>query len=387
MTSTKTTQTRNSTLCTGPLAGLLVIALEQAVAAPLCTARLQRAGARVIKIERPEGDFARQYDKAANGASSYFLWTNQGKESLVLNIKSTEDQALLTTLLTEADVLVQNLKPGALSRAGFDQNTLTDINPRLITCNISGYGNSDAVRHMKAYDLLVQAETGLVATSGGPGELGRIGISVCDIGAGVTAHAAILEALIQRGITGQGSSIDVSLFDVAAEWMSVPYIHARHGQGAPERQGLRHPSIAPYGAFTTGDGIPTLLSIQNEREWIIFCREVLMDDSIATHELFRSNTLRVTHRDSLDSVIQSVLDALTADQFRQRLQSADIAFAALNSVDDLVSHVALRTEPGYDEQGQPVELPAHPYATTATHGSRLPCIGEHSEAIRAEFCK
>lgn len=370
---------------TGPLAGLLVIALEQAVAAPLCTARLQRAGARVIKVERAEGDFARQYDRAAKGASSYFIWTNQGKESLVLNIKSAEDQALLTRLIAAADVLVQNLKPGALARAGFDATTLSTLNPRLITCTITGYGNRDAVKHMKAYDLLVQAETGLVATSGGPGEPGRIGISVCDIGAGVTAHAAILEALIQRGITGRGKAIDISLFDVAAEWMSVPYIHARHGEGAPTRQGLKHPSIAPYGAYQTADGISTLVSIQNEREWLVFCRDVLKDSAVATHELYCDNPLRVANRATLDTTIHAALSSLSATQFRERLAAAEIAFAALNSVDDLVSHVALTTETARNEAGEPVELPAHPFATDQSPHTRLPNIGEHTDAIRKEF--
>lgn len=369
----------------GPLTGLLVVALEQAVAAPLCTSRLQRAGARVIKIERPEGDFARQYDQAANGASSYFIWTNQGKESLVLNIKDPTDQRLLSNLLSQADVLVQNLKPGALARAGFDPTTLNTMNPRLITCNISGYGNSEALKHMKAYDLLVQAETGLIATSGGPGAPGRIGISVCDIGAGVTAHAAILEALIQRGITNRGSSIDISLFDVAAEWMSVPYVHARHGNGAPTRQGLQHPGIAPYGAYLTADNISTLVSIQNEREWVVFCRDVLQNEPLATDGSFNTNTLRVKHRNALNTTIQSVLSTLTATQFRARLQQADIAFAALNSVDDLVEHMALRTETARDENGHVVELPAHPFATPPDSNARLPSVGEHTDTIRQEF--
>jgi len=288
-----------------PLEGLLVVAIEQAVAGPLCTARLADAGARVIKIERPEGDFARGYDTAAKGDSSYFAWLNQGKQSVVLNYREDDGRALLNAMLAKADVFAQNMAPGALGRAGFGSQDLREKHPRLITCDISGYGDSDELYAMKAYDLLVQAESGLVGISGGPNELGRIGVSVCDIGAGVTAHAAILEALIQRSITGKGSNVATSLFEVASEWMAVPLIHAEYGNGAPKRVGLNHPSIAPYGAYKTSEGDETLISIQNEREWVILCEQVLENAELATDAKFTSNNLRVENRPALDEAILS----------------------------------------------------------------------------------
>jgi len=258
-----------------PLTGLLVVAMEQAVAAPLCTARMVDAGERVIKLERDSGDFARGYDTAAGGDSSYFAWLNHGKESLVVNFKDAEDAALLQRLLSKADVFVQNLAPGALDKHGFSDTELRKRYPNLITCNITGYGDSESVKGLKAYDLLVQAESGLLAVSGAPDAPGRIGVSLCDIGCGVTAYAGILEALIQRSIQHQGSSVNVSLFDVAAEWMSVPLVHAETGDGAPMPVGLQHPSIAPYGAYQTADHKTTLLSIQNESEWQRFCETAL----------------------------------------------------------------------------------------------------------------
>jgi len=295
-----------------PLEGMLVVAIEQAVAAPLCTARLVDAGARVIKIERESGDFARLYDNAAGGESSYFTWLNHGKQSLLLDFKQREDAGLLHRIIARTDVLVQNLAPGAMERAGFGSSALRKVHPKLITCDISGYGDAPEVAHMKAYDLLVQAESGLIEISGGPGEPGRIGISLCDIGAGITAHGAILEALLLRERFGQGAGVAISLFDVAAEWMSVPYIHAVHGDGAPKRVGLHHPSIAPYGAYETSDGIKTILSIQNEREWVRLCGEVLQLPDLVTDVGFSSNTLRVKNRVALDQAIASVLAGIDA---------------------------------------------------------------------------
>ncbi|MEM6491488.1 MAG: CaiB/BaiF CoA-transferase family protein, partial [Pseudomonadota bacterium] len=283
-----------------PLEGILVVSVEQAVAAPLCSARLADAGARVIKIERAGGDFARGYDRAAKGASSYFTWINQGKESAVLDIKDAADQALLRAMIGRADVFIQNLAPGALAKLGLGSATLRTAHPRLVTCDISGYGEGDAVAGLKAYDLLIQAESGLIATSGGPGEMGRIGVSLCDIGAGVTAHAAILEALLRRANTGDGASLQISLFDVAAEWMAVPLIHQDYGAGAPAREGLRHPSIAPYGGYVCGDGRTVIISIQNEREWRRLCVTALDAPGLADDPRFISNALRVEHRDALD---------------------------------------------------------------------------------------
>jgi crotonobetainyl-CoA:carnitine CoA-transferase CaiB-like acyl-CoA transferase len=371
-----------------PLEGMLVVAIEQAVAAPLCTARLVDAGARVIKIERQSGDFARLYDRAAGGESSYFTWLNHGKQSLVLDFKQDEDAALLHRIIARADVLVQNLAPGAMERAGFGSGALRKAHPQLITCDISGYGERQEVAHMKAYDLLVQAESGLIEISGGPGEPGRIGISLCDIGAGVTAHAAILEALLLRERFGQGSGVAISLFDVAAEWMSVPYIHAVHGDGAPKRVGLHHPSIAPYGAYETSDGVKTILSIQNEREWKRLCGEVLQLSALAMDSRFCSNTLRVENRVALDQAVASVLADINASEFRQRLRAADIAHAGLNSVDDLARHAALSKRTIANGLGRRVSMPAHPVSWNglrSTDIANVPAIGGDSDAIREEF--
>ncbi|RZL95250.1 MAG: CoA transferase, partial [Variovorax sp.] len=247
-----------------PLEGITVLALEQAVAAPYCSSRLADAGARVIKIERAEGDFARGYDSAVHGESSYFVWINRGKESIALDLRSDGDRAQFSALVAGADVFIQNLAPGATTRLGFGSAKLRELHPRLITCDISGYGESGPLHELKAYDLLVQAESGLVAVSGAPGPWGRIGVSICDITAGMNALIGIQQALLQRERTGRGSGIKVSLFDSAAELMAVPYLQARYGAGAPDRVGLKHPSIAPYGAFTCSDGREFVLSIQNE---------------------------------------------------------------------------------------------------------------------------
>lgn len=382
---TPTSQDSSSQTQTLPLDGLLVVALEQAVAAPVCSSRLRHGGARVIKIERHSGDFARAYDTAASGESSYFTWANQGKESLTMDIKAADDQALFHRLLEQADVFIQNLAPGALGKLNLDSESLRRLYPRLITCDISGYGESEAASHLKAYDLLVQAESGLVSISGGPGEPGRIGISLCDIGTGVTAHAAILEALIQRGITGKGAALKVSLFDVAAEWMTVPFMHAAYGQGAPIRQGLHHPSIAPYGAYRTNDGTDTLISIQNEREWVSFCRAVLQDEGVATDKRFESNNARINNREALDERIYASIGALDAQAFRQRLIEGNIAFGGLNSVDALLEHVALRQQTVQTTEGTTLNVPAHPWSTAQHHDLRSPILGEHSSAIRQEF--
>lgn len=375
-------------LVTGTLEGLLVVSIEQAVAAPLCTARLVDAGARVIKVERASGDFARQYDKAAKGDSSYFAWTNAGKESIVLDFHTGDDAALLHRIISQADVLVQNLAPGALTRAGLDPDMLRTRHKALITCSLSGYGSGDAMASMKAYDLLVQAESGLVSISGGPGEPGRIGISLCDIGAGITAYSGILEALLRRAASGKGSAVDVSLFDVISEWMTVPLIHAETGQGAPERVGLKHPSIAPYGVFTDAEGVLTLLSIQNEREWQRLCGDVLNAPELAADPRFCDNTTRVKHRTELDHAINQITQTLTTNIFRGALASASIAFGALNTVDDLSAHAALRRRTIMNVAGEHLSLPAHPVRLSGQEtspGKRLPALNQHGEAIRREF--
>lgn len=369
-----------------PLDGLTVVSLEQALAAPLCTARLAELGARVIKVERAEGDFARGYDRAANGDSSYFVWTNRGKESLVLDFKQPEDAALLERLIAQADVFVQNLAPGALARAGFDSATLRQRHPRLVTCDISGYGDEGTVSHLKAYDLLVQCESGLAAVSGVPDACGRIGVSICDIGAGMNATIAVLSALALRDRTSKGSGVAVSLFDGAADWMTVPYVHQVYGSGAPERQGLQHPSIAPYGAYTTADGDAVVISIQNEREWQAFCTRFLQQPMLAGHALYASNTLRVQNRLALDAEIGGTFRSLCTADALARLAEANTAYGQVRSVADLAVHPALRTWPmqvgerELDMVAPPVRAP-----WDRGHHAAAPRLGEHSAALRAEF--
>ncbi len=365
------------------LEGILVVSVEQAVAAPYCSARLREAGARVIKIERPGGDFARGYDRVAGGDSSYFFWLNQGKESLELDFKDEQDAALLHRIIARADVLIQNLAPGALSRAGFDLAALREAHPRLVTCNISGYGRSPELAAMKAYDLLVQGETGLVSISGGENELGRIGVSICDIGAGMTAHAGILEALLARAHTGEGRAVEVSLFGVAADWMTVPLLHHEHGKGAPRRSGLNHPSIAPYGAYPCSDGELVIIAIQNEREWRRFCDGVLGMPEMAEHEDFNDNDRRVANRPALDERILSISRTLTRSDMAERLRAADIAYGAVNSVADFASHPGLIRRKGIASGGTPISYPARPVGDALP--ARVPAAGEHSQRIRAEF--
>ena len=363
-----------------PLEGLIVIALEQAVAAPYCTSKLADAGARVIKIERSEGDFARGYDSAVFGESSYFVWINRGKESVALDLRSEDGKATLRDLLAVADVFIQNLAPGASERLGFGAKVLREQHPRLITCDISGYGESGPLHQLKAYDLLVQAESGLVAVSGAPGPWGRIGVSICDISAGMNALIGVQQALLQRERTGHGSSVKVSLFDSAAELMAVPYLQARYGTGAPERVGLKHPSIAPYGAFTCSDGRELVISIQNEREWSSFCQIVLEDESLATDPRFVSNRARTQNRTEVDEAVQAVFSRLTYAEAVDRLTETQTAYGAINSVHDLISHPQLRTREMV-VNGQPVQVPASPFVTEWDDPvfRPIPGINQHGE--------
>lgn len=367
-------------MSTKPLDGILVIALEQAVAAPWCSSRLADAGARVIKVERPEGDFARGYDQAVQGESSYFVWINRGKESLVLDLRRESDKDMLNTLLASADVFLQNLAPGAADRLGFGSQMLREKHAKLITCDISGYGESGPLHELKAYDLLVQAESGLVAVSGAPGAWGRIGVSLCDITAGMNALIGIQQALLQRTRTGRGSAIKVSLFDSAAELMTVPYLQARYGGRAPERLGLRHPSIAPYGAFTCSDGRELVLSIQNEREWASFCQIFMGNAGLCNDPRFCNNHLRTRNREALEADIQAVFGQLDYTQATARLSEAQTAYGAINSVQDLIEHPQLRTRP-MDVHGVAVEVPATPYATEwdDEYFKPVPAIGQHGE--------
>ncbi|MEM8650172.1 MAG: CaiB/BaiF CoA-transferase family protein [Pseudomonadota bacterium] len=372
-----------------PLDGVLVVSIEQAVAAPLCTARLSAAGARVIKIERDSGDFARGYDTAAKGESSYFTWLNQGKESVCTDFKSEEGRELLTALLIQADVLVQNLSPGALERSGFSLGQLHKINPRLIVCNISGYGSTGQASGKPAYDLLVQAESGLVSVSGDKGHPGRIGVSICDIGAGVTAHAAILEALMKREKTGHGEEVNLSLFSVASEWMMVPYIHAEYGSGAPEPAGLKHPSIAPYGAFECSDGKQILISIQNEREWERLCLNALDSPQLFNNINYTSNNDRVTNREQLDTEINDITKNMASSEFQSRLDASGIAYGAINTADDLKHHPATELETYRNGNGDELLLPSHPVKAASYNAASMPRqtpkIGQHTQKIKDEF--
>lgn len=370
----------------GALDGILVVSLEQAVAAPFCSSRLADAGARVIKIERHEGDFARYYDRKVNGDSAYFVWLNRGKESLTLDIKNPDDLALLKRLLACADVYIQNLAPGAAARAGVGSADMRAANSKLITCDISGYGEDGPYRDMKAYDLLVQAETGLCSVTGTPESPGRVGVSVCDIAAGMNALTGILQALYERERAGKGSGIQVSLFGGMADWMNVPYLHQRYGGSAPPRVGLKHPSLAPYGAFAAQDGKQVLISIQNEREWVSLCERVLEQPDVATDSRFNDPVNRVENREELDAIIAACFAQWPRTELMERLVAARIACGALNEIGDLVDHPQLRTI-GHDAPSGPVEVIAPPVEVQGTEDAYrpVPKLGEHSEKIRAEF--
>lgn len=360
-----------------PLEGLTVLAIEQAVAAPFCTSRLADAGARVIKIERPEGDFARGYDDVAAGQSSYFVWLNRGKESIVVDLTSAEGKQTVRALLDETDVLVQNLKPGALARLGFAQEELRKQYPRLVICSISGYGDEGPLAGRKAYDLLVQAESGLSSITGGPESAARVGMSIVDVATGATAHAAVLEALVGRSITGQGADIRISMFDVMADWLAVPLLHEEGGK-PPKRLGLAHPSIAPYSVFRTKDGMDMLISIQSDREWAKFCKEFLNDASLIDDPRFRTNVARVSNRPVTDGLVAEAFARRTAQEATEALTQADVAFASVNDMAALSQHPHLRRITVATARG-PVSVPAP--ATIFKGEDRqygpVPAIGEH----------
>lgn len=368
------------------LAGLLVVSVEQAVAAPYAASRLADAGARVIKIEREEGDFARRYDRAVDGESAYFVWLNRGKESAVLDLKDAADQALLARMIARADVFIQNLAPGALQRIGFDPEELRRRHPRLITCSISGYGEEGPWKHLKAYDLLVQAESGLSEITGNGDMRARVGVSVCDIAAGMTAYQAILQALIGRSITGQGRHIAVSLFHALADWMNVPYLQYAYGGITPARSGLNHPTIAPYGAYPCADGKAILFSIQNEREWASLCETVLGDAAIATDARFSSNVQRVANRPGLDAIILKVFAAAPREAMVERLEKAKIAYGRVSTLEDLKAHpqnrhIEVETPAGTARMLAPGAL----HDGAVPRFGPVPALGAHTEAVRREF--
>ena len=368
---------------TGALSGILVVALEQAVAAPYCTSRLADAGARVIKIERADGDFARHYDGVVHGESAYFVWLNRGKESIVLNVKDTADRALLGRIIARADVFIQNLAPGAAARLGLGADELRARYPGLITCSISGYGEDGPYAGMKAYDLLVQAESGLSAITGTADGMARVGVSVADIAAGMHAHAAILDALIARGQTGQGRDIRLSLFAAMADWMTVPLLHFDYGGRAPVRSGLNHPSIAPYGAYPFAGGT-VLISIQNEREWRAFCAEVLGDAALADDSRFADNPARVKNRAALDDLVIALFGGLDREALVARLTAAGTAYGMVNGVDGLSAHPQLRRMRVETPSG-PVDMPAPPAGPEGFGPRPVPAIGADTNAIRREF--
>jgi len=322
----------------GDLDGLNVVSVEQAVAAPYLTSRLADAGARVIKVERPEGDFARGYDHLVHGESAYFVWLNRGKESICLDLRLDADRALLERMTAVADVFVQNLAPGAIDRLGIAPERLRRDYPRLITVSISGYGDEGPFRDLKAYDLLVQAETGLSSITGTADTMARVGVSVCDIAAGMTAFQAVLQALIGRSVTGRGRHVAVSLFHALADWMNVPYLQYVYGGKEPARSGLNHPTIAPYGAYRCRDGKAVLFSIQNEREWVGFCRDVLQAPEVAIDQRFSLNVRRVANRAALDAVVEGVFQMQDRDAMVERLERARIAYGRVSTMADLKDH-------------------------------------------------
>jgi itaconate CoA-transferase len=424
----------------------LVVSLEQAVAAPMCTCRLADAGARVIKVERPEGDFARYYDKLAvprarsapsplvgegwgggwrgdaptlphattptpnpspqgggevtesvapdcttregktgEGQSAYFVWLNRGKESLMLDLAREEDKALLAAIIAKADVFVQNLKPGAVAKLGFPLEQLRRAHPRLVICSISGYGEAGPYAARKAYDMLVQAESGLASITGGPEAPARVGVSVCDIAAGMNAYEAILEALFSRERTGEGAAISISMFDAMAEWMAVPLIQYEGG-APPKRIGLAHTSIAPYGAFKTKDGADVLISIQSDREWRVLAKEVLGNAALAADPAFATNVERIKRRAKTDARVAAVFGTMEEAPLTQKLAGTGIAFARVNDVADLAVHPQLRRI----EIGTPSGAVTYPAPPARSDGAErrpgaVPSLGEHTAKIWAEF--
>ena len=371
----------------GDLDGILVVTVEQAVAAPYASSRLADAGARVIKVERPEGDFARYYDRLVEGASAYFVWLNRGKESICLDLADPARREVLRRIIARADVLIQNLAPGAMARLGFPFDQLRRDHPSLIICSISGYGEDGPYRHQKAYDLLVQAESGLAEINGNADAPARVGVSVCDIAAGMTAHQAILQALLARlRGDGQGRLIEVSMFHAMADWMNVPYLQYRYGGKKVRRSGLHHPTIAPYGGYVCRDGKVILIAIQNDREWRRLVRDVLGQEALAEDIRFADNSVRVLHRDILEEIVAARFGELGREESIELLEAAGIAYGRLSDLDDLVRHPQNRLIRVMSGDG-PIELlaPAAVVAGRVEAYGAVPNLGEHSDAILREF--
>ena len=374
-----------------PIEGITVLALEQAVAAPLATRHLADLGARVIKIERPgTGDFARSYDTTVRGMSSHFVWLNRSKESLTLDVKQTESQQVLSPLLSRADVFVQNLAPGAAERLGLGSDELRARYPRLIVCNISGYGSTGPYRDKKAYDLLIQSEAGLLSITGTENEPSKAGISVADIAGGMYAYSAVLTAILMRHRTGQGTTINVSLFEALAEWMGFPAYFTRYGGKAPARTGASHAAIAPYGPFQSRDRKPVFLSIQNEREWERFCHVVLERSELAMDPRFNSAPSRVAHREELHSAILDVFRSLDAAALIERLDKAQIANARMNTMQEFLDHPQLAARNRWRDIDSPAGklsslLPAADIEGVEAVMGSIPEVGQHTDTILREI--
>ncbi|GEQ78094.1 CoA transferase [Comamonas testosteroni] len=374
-----------------PLDGIKVVSLEHAIAAPFCTRQLADLGARVIKVERPGvGDFARAYDDRVQGMASHFVWTNRSKESLTLDVKHPEAQKALAKLLEDADVLVQNLAPGAAARLGLSFDALHEKHPRLIVCNISGYGDDGPYRDKKAYDLLIQSESGFLSVTGSQAEPAKAGCSIADIAAGMYAYTNILTALIQRGKTGKGDCIDVSMLESMVEWMNYPLYYAYEGAAPPPRAGAAHATIYPYGPFGAGDGRTVMLGLQNEREWGAFCQIVLRQPELTLDHRFASNSLRVANRDELRTIILAAFSTITAEQVVQRLEEAQIANASVNEMHDVWQHPQLKarhrwTEVPTPEGPVPALLPPGRAQSYTPRMDGVPSLGQHTRAILEEL--
>lgn len=374
-----------------PLDGITVLSFEHAVAGPVCTRHLADLGARVIKVERPGvGDFARDYDHRVRGLSSYFVWANRSKESLTLDLKHPEAKAIVARLLAKTDVVVQNLAPGAAARLGLSIEALRPQYPRIIVCDISGYGDDGPYRDRKAYDLMIQAEAGLISVTGTADSPARCGFSAADVSAGMYAYSSVLAALLLRERTGEGSRIDISMFETLTEWMGNPMYYAYEGQPAAPRTGPFHPSVVPYGLFKVGDGGMVMMGVQNEREWVRFCRDVIGRPEVADDPRFASNKLRTDHRAALEAIIGAALAALTTTALEARLESAQIAYARVNGPGDLWSHPQLQARRRWTEVDSPAgSLPALlPPGSNDRFKPRMgavPALGEHSAAILGEL--
>lgn len=372
-----------------PLEGIAVVSLEQAVAAPFATRQLADLGARVIKIERASGDFARGYDTKVHGMSSYFVWLNRGKESIVLDLKTPAGMRALRELVLRADVLMQNLAPGAIDRLGMGPDDALALNPRLVHTSISGYGRGGSYEQKKAYDLLVQCEAGLLSVTGAPDAPAKVGVSIADICAGMYAYSGILTALLQRASTGHGDVIEVSMLEALGEWMSQPYFYAEYGGNPPARSGAQHASIAPYGPFDVADGT-VFFGIQNDREWAVFCDVVLQSPDLANDSRFHGNASRDDHRPDLHGAIDQVLGTLTAAEVLDRLDRAGIANAQLRTMGEFSAHPQLQERGRWQDVDSPVGplrslIPPVTSRNAGFRMGRVPDIGEHTAAVLVEL--